>query len=126
MERQRFSSFVALLQGVYYIITGIWPIFSRRTFEAITGPKFDFWLVRTFGALISVVGGALALAGARRQVTAETALLGIGSAASLAGSDLIYSSRGRISPIYAVESVAEFGLIGLWLISLLVDSRARR
>ena len=117
---------VALLQGIYYIITGVWPIVSRRAFEKVTGPKVDFWLVRTIGALITVVGAALTIAGARRKVTPELALLGVGSAASLAGSDVIYSSRGRIPPVYAVESVAEFSLIGLWFVGLLVDSRYRR
>jgi hypothetical protein len=34
---------LALLgQGVYYPVTGIWPILDRRSFEQVTGPKVDF------------------------------------------------------------------------------------
>jgi hypothetical protein len=41
----------ALLQGGYFLFTGIWPLVSRRTFEAVTGPKKDFWLAQTVGVL---------------------------------------------------------------------------
>jgi hypothetical protein len=34
-------SFLALLQGLYFVITGVWPILSIRTFMMITGPKTD-------------------------------------------------------------------------------------
>jgi hypothetical protein len=30
---------VALIQGVYFVATGVWPLVSIRTFMAITGPK---------------------------------------------------------------------------------------
>lgn len=124
MNRSVFSSVVSLLQGIYYLVTGIWPIFSRRSFEKVTGPKVDFWLVRTFGALITVIGLVLTLAGARRRVTTETALLGIGSALSLGASDTIYSSKGRIRPVYGIESIAEFALVAVWVAGLWIDSRS--
>jgi hypothetical protein len=115
---------VALLQGAYYLITGVWPILNRHSFEAITGPKIDFWLVRTIGALLTVIGAVLSLAGLRRKTTPEVALLGMGAAASLGGSDLIYTARRRIRRIYKFEALPEFGLIGLWLLSALLDSRS--
>ncbi len=123
MNRSAFFSIVSLIQGIYYLVTGIWPIFSRRTFEVVTGPKVDFWLVRTVGALIAVVGTVLTMAGVRRRATTEIALLGIGSAASLGASDTIYAAKGRIRPIYGVESIAEFALVALWLVGLWMDSR---
>lgn len=128
MERKQkgWMAWIALIQGAYYLVTGIWPILSRRTFEMITGPKVDFWLVRTIGALISVIGAVLSLAGLRGSPGTETALLGIGSAASLGGSDIIYASRGRISRVYLVESLVEVGLIALWVFGLAKDIRWRR
>lgn len=123
MRDAKFLPIVALLQGIYYLLTGIWPILSRSTFEKVTGPKVDFWLVRTTGALITATGAALTVAGLRGEVTAETAVLGIGSAASLGSSDAIYSSHGRISIAYLLESFVEFALVIVWAVGLLTGSR---
>src|SRR5438270_11614006 len=41
-----------LVQGVYYLLTGVWPLVSIDTFQMVTGPKTDLWLVQTVGALI--------------------------------------------------------------------------
>jgi hypothetical protein len=42
-------------------------------------------------------------------------LLGAASAAALAASDVIYAGKGRISPIYLVDAVAELALATAWL-----------
>jgi hypothetical protein len=105
---------VAVGQGAYYVATGIWPLISRRAFERVTGPKADFWLVRMVGILVAVIGATLISAGTGRRITPETALLAVGSAGGLAGVDVFYSAQGRISPVYAVEAVAEFALIAPW------------
>ncbi|HLJ67494.1 MAG TPA: hypothetical protein VKX16_09045 [Chloroflexota bacterium] len=105
----------ALAQGLYYAVTGFWPLLSIGTFQLVTGPKRDLWLVKAAGALIGVIGAVLAVAGVRRRVTPELPLLGIGAAASLAGIDLVYVRRRVILPIYLLDAVAEIGLIGLWL-----------
>jgi hypothetical protein len=106
---------VSLLQGVYYAATGIWSLVSPGTFQKLTGPKTDVWLVKTVGVLVTVIGGVLAMAGLRRQTTREMPLLGIGSAAGLAAIDVIYAGRGRISPIYLADAAANLALIGAWL-----------
>ncbi|MGH7661110.1 MAG: hypothetical protein ACRENA_09390 [Vulcanimicrobiaceae bacterium] len=49
---------VLKLQAGYYIATGIWPLLSMRSFEAITGPKTDRWLVRMVGLLAATIGNA--------------------------------------------------------------------
>jgi hypothetical protein len=36
-------------QGAFYLSSGVWPLISMRTFERITGPKTDKWLVKTGG-----------------------------------------------------------------------------
>ena len=107
---------LALLQGTFYLLTGIWPLVSIRTFEWVTGPKVDRWLVKTVGVLVSVVGGVLLLAGARRRVTAETAVLAAGSALGLAGIDAVYSLRGRISKVYLLDAAAEVLLVLGWAV----------
>lgn len=105
---------LAYLHGGFYLITGIWPIVSMRTFEAITGPKVDRWLVKTAGALITAVGLGLTLAARQKRVTPEIVLTGVGAAAGLTAIDVVYVHRGRISPIYLLDAVAEIGLIMAW------------
>ena len=63
---------VAVAQGAYYGVTAIWPLVSRRTFEAVTGHKDDWWLVETIALLLLPVAGALGAAGRlRREVAAS-------------------------------------------------------
>src|SRR3954451_2669858 len=105
---------LAIGQGVYFAATGIWPIVDIRSFEAVTGPKVDKWLVRTVSGPGAAIGGALISAGARRAVTPEIAGLAIGSAAGLGLIDVIYASRGRISKIYLADAAAEAAVITAW------------
>jgi len=92
-----------------------------RTFEAVTGPKTDRWLVKTVGVLVTAVGAALLLA-SRRRVQDEIALLGAGSAAGLAAIDIVYALRGRISKVYLLDALCEVAITAVWALSW----RARR
>ena len=105
---------IPVLQGLYFLATGIWPLLSMRTFEAVTGPKVDRWLVKTVGVLVAVIGVSL-LADARRP-SRGSHVLGVGSAAALAGVDVVYSLRGRISKIYLLDAVLEGLLVTLWVV----------
>ena len=40
------------IQGVYFALTGIWPLLDLSSFQWVTGPKQDLWLVQTVGAWI--------------------------------------------------------------------------
>jgi hypothetical protein len=60
-------------QGLYYILTGLWPVVSMQSFELVTGPKTDDWLVQTVGLLLAVIGMTLL---ARARPAADTCLLG--------------------------------------------------
>ena len=105
---------LARLQAILYIVTGIWPLVSMRSFEAVTGPKVDRWLVKTVGVLVTVIGSALALASRRRQFAPEVVLVAAGSAAALATIDTVYVARRRISPVYLLDAIAEIALVAGW------------
>ena len=107
------ASGLAVTQGIFYIATGLWPIVHLRSFEAVTGPKLEGWLVKTVGALIAVVGGTLLAAGLRRRVHPELISLAACSAASLAAVDVVYSPQ-RISPVYLLDAVVEGALVTGW------------
>jgi hypothetical protein len=105
----------ACAQGLFFVVTGLWPIVHMRSFEAVTGPKTERWLVKTMGGLIAVIGGALVAGSLEPRVSPAVRLLGAASAAALAASDVIYAGKGRISPIYLVDAVAELALATAWL-----------
>jgi len=103
---------VLVAQGVYYAGTGLLPFASRRAFEAVTGPKREWWLVQTVGLLVTVVGGALISGAARRSASPELVGVAAGSAASLAAIDIVYVARGRIAPSYLADAAVQLGLLG--------------
>jgi len=93
------------LQSAYYLTTGAWPLAHRPSFERVTGPKFDWWLVEMVGALAFANGAALA-AGVKRAGP-ETVALSLLSAAAFAGIDIAYVYRRRISAIYLGDAAVE-------------------
>jgi hypothetical protein len=109
-----FMASIAVAQGLYYAATGVWPLVSIGTFQKVTGPKTDLWLVKTVGVLVSVTGVVLMTAGWRRQTTPQIPLLAAGSAAGLAAIDITYVAKKRISPIYLLDALAEVALIFCW------------
>lgn len=105
---------VWLLQALYYVVSGSWPLVHLRSFEAITGPKTDGWLVKTVGALVTVVGAVLGVAGLRGRLTPEIRLLAVGAGASLATIDVVSVVRGRIARIYLLDALAHLVILGAW------------
>ncbi|HET6569585.1 MAG TPA: hypothetical protein VFG50_16590 [Rhodothermales bacterium] len=108
---------VALGQGVYFAATGIWPFLSIKTFEAVTGPKHDKWLVKTVGALVGVLGGVLVTSAAKKEPSSDLVQVAIGSAAALTAIDIVYVAKKRISPVYLLDAAAEIVLILGWAVS---------
>lgn len=98
-------------QAVYYVLTGLWPLLSLETFELVTGPKTDDWLVHMVGLLAASIGLALWAGAARRPPAGEVVALAALSAASFAGIDLVYALGGRISPVYLADAAAEAVLL---------------
>jgi hypothetical protein len=116
-DEQSYRKLYSLLssgQAVYYAITGVWAIVGIKSFQKVTGPKVDIWLVKTVGVLIVAIGAVLGLAGRRGEPVPEVPLLAVGSAAGLAAIDIIYVARKRIRPVYLLDAIAEIGLIALW------------
>jgi len=107
---------VAVTQGVFYVATGVWPLIHIDSFQAVTGPKVDWWLVRTVGVLVGVIGLVLITAARRRRIGPEVALLAIGSALGLAAIDTIYALSGVISPVYLADAVVELALVAAWML----------
>ena len=109
------KDYVAIAQGIFYLLTGVWALVSIKTFQMVTGPKTDLWLVKTVGVLVSVIGTVLILAGARSQITLEVFVLAVGSCLVLAAIDIIYVSKKVIAPVYLWDAAAELILAFVWI-----------
>ena len=80
----------------------------------MTGPKTDRWLVKTVGALISVLGGTLTASAVRGCPSKDLVTAAAGSAAVLAVIDVLYVARDRISRVYLLDAVVELALVVAW------------
>jgi hypothetical protein len=114
------------LQGLFYALTGVWPLLHIRSFMMVTGPKTDVWLVKTLSLLICAVAGTLLSATLRRPASPEAGLLAASSAATLGAAELYYVGKGTISRIYLVDAMFEIALALYWLRRLIRRSSVNR
>jgi hypothetical protein len=101
----------------YYVATGLWAVISPSSFQKVTGPKTDIWLLKAFSLLIAVVGGIVGILSRRSESLGEARFLAISSAATFAGIDVYYSTKGTISKVYLLDAVVQLILgIKIWSI----------
>lgn len=117
---------LATAHGLYYLLTGLWPLVSIDGFQAVTGDKTDLWLVKTVGLLIAVIGAAILRMRRRSALLPEMLILAAGSAMILGTVDVLYSLRGVISKIYLLDAPVEAGLVAAWLTLWTRQQRAAR
>lgn len=100
-----------VVQGAYYLATGLWPVLHRRSFAAVTGRRRQGWFVR-------VVGGAIAAVGAALLVTDEPRRgrrLGAGVAAVLGLASVVVAVTRRGTRAYLADAAIEAGFAAAWL-----------
>lgn len=113
-------------QGVFYGLSGVWPLLSPQTFQAVTGFKADFWLAQTVGAILSLVGVVLILAARAKRITPEIVVLGAGLAGVLLVVDILCVRAPRTTRAYWLDAVAETALVAGWLIAVQQHRRKAR
>jgi len=102
---------VARAQGWFTLVTGMWPLVHRRSFEGITGPKTDVWLLQTVSGLLVAIGGAQIRGAGTHAGTAGARRLGVGTAVTLLAVDVRYAASGRIRRVYFLDAALQ----ALWL-----------
>lgn len=112
-------------QGIYYILTGLWPILSPETFMIVTGPKSEIFLLHTVGALAAAAGLGLTAAAVRRQFTPEIYIFSAGMASAFAAIDIIYYALGRLWAVYLLDALAEI-IILVVITVLFIRSRVKK
>jgi hypothetical protein len=102
---------IAGAQASYYVVTGLWSLVHRRSFESITGPKNDYWLVRTVGAL-AVANGAVLGAHVAKGRRPEGAPLAAASGLAFVVSDL--QAARASSRVYLADALLHLVLVPAW------------
>ena len=108
------ASTTARTHGAFNVVAGLWPLLHRRSFEAVLGPKQDYWLAATVALLLVGNGVAQLTAPATPDGAVSARRVGTSTAAALASVDLVNVARGRISPMYLVDAAAEIGWLWVW------------
>lgn len=135
-RRTRLSLGRALLlaQGVYFALTGLWPLLDIHSFQVVTGEKTDHlptgrdsdhWLVFTVGVVVLAIGISLFVAAWRDRMALEIAILAVLSASGLGIIDVIFVARRVISPVYLLDALAEAVLVTLWAVWFGLQLRRR-
>lgn len=105
----------SLLHGLFLVAAGAWPVVHLESFEAVTGPKADDWLVKTIGGLLATIGAALVAGSLERPPPRSLRLLGAGTALTLGAADVVYVGKGRISPVYLADAAVQALFARSWL-----------
>jgi hypothetical protein len=111
--RVRYASRLRGLYAPYLVATGVWSLVHRRSFERVTGPKEDYWLVQTVGALAIAIGASLSLAARRRTHGPETIVLGAASCTAF-GLASVRASQTE-SRVYLGDALLEIAFLAAWL-----------
>lgn len=106
---------IAYIQGIFYFLTGIWPIVDIISFMKVTGPKTDIWLVKTVGVLVIVISVAILTAAVRKKIPFEIFLLGSAGCVGFILVDVIYVFNDTIPPVYLLDAAVELLILIGWL-----------
>ena len=97
-------------QGAYYLATGTWAVVHRRSFEAVTGRKTDYWLVRTVGLLAAAIGGCLVSAARRDRPPRDAVLLAAAAGTAFSTVDVVGVASRVLRPVYLGDAALHLAL----------------
>ncbi|MFI6868509.1 hypothetical protein [Nocardia sp. NPDC050406] len=105
---------LARAHGGFNVIGGLWPLVSRRSFEAVFGPKRDHWLQFTVASLLVGNGVVQLLSEPTAGGVRNARRLGVATALALLGIDLRYVPDGTIPKTYLLDAAMEIGWLAAW------------
>lgn len=107
-----------LLQSLYYLFTGLWPLLHMLSFSSEAGTKADSWLLKTEAMLIVCIIAAFAIDLYTRKYTTSIVFLAISSSIGFLYIDLWHSLFYNMSGIYLTDAFAHLILMTVWSIWL--------
>ena len=113
MRTQPLSRYLTFIHGAYYLIGGAWPLISLETFEYVTGPKYDDWLVRSV-ALLLVVAGIILVTQPKGSIERSAVKLAFGTSLALGCVAMITSAGVWISSVYFLDGTLHLLFAATW------------
>ncbi|MEC3881667.1 hypothetical protein [Parapedobacter sp. 10938] len=98
-----------LIQGIYFVVTGMWPLLNIASFITATGPKQDTWLVEMVGLLSASIGLTYIVTSLRKRPL--PILLGYAVSLSFLIMDIMYVTSGEIDQIYLLDAAIQAAFI---------------
>lgn len=108
-----------LIQGIYFLITAIWPLIDIESFMLVTGPKTDVWLVRTVSVLLipyTLICFWIALK--PRLISKIIIIIMTLMSLGLAIIELIYYLNGTIKWLYGADAVLQLIFMIWWIFQI--------
>jgi hypothetical protein len=102
---------VAFVQGTYYLLIGLWPLFALDSLPAATGEPMQ---LRAFGGVVAVVGALLLGIARRHETIANTARLGAIVALVIAAADVVLVVNGTAPPLYIADAALQVAFVVWW------------
>ncbi len=106
LDRWRLLRLVLGFQGLYYLLTGLWPLLHLRSFVWVFGEKRDLFQLDVTSALIITIGAILLLAAARRP-RPDGLLVSLGAASAVALALVELKHAGAIRPVVWIDFAVE-------------------
>jgi hypothetical protein len=116
---------LALGQGLYDLLGGLWPLVDMDSFEAVTGAKLDGWLVRTVAGMMVVIGAVLIRDASRGMIPGSMKIVAAGISLVLGLVALFGAMSDRIHQLYLIDGLVHLGFVAGWIISSVVIIRGR-
>lgn len=106
------------IHAAFYSVSGLWALVFIDSFQLVTGPKTDLWLVRTVAALITLTGLSLGVSTWRKRLPLELGLIAMGQNLVLSAVAVVYVFNGTISPIYLFDAILQSSMAVAWIVVL--------
>lgn len=110
--------------GAYLLAGGLWPLVHMPSFEEVTGPKEEDWLVRSVAGILLVIGVVLLGQLRKQRVEVSAVAVAMGASLTLGAVGIITASEGVIDPIYIGDGTVHIVFVALWC-GAIVNSAVR-
>jgi len=114
---------IQTIQGLYYVIGGLWVALLIQMFQSETSPHYDLsrlWAVRVIGLFVAVFGAALIASGRKKDGPFVGGGIAMCVALILSVLNTVCLTTGVLPPLFLIDAGVELGFAGWWAVAILL------